>query len=96
MRGGGETLFWGVEGERETKVGTGTVGLLKESHTEENLMRAPRLGRCHRASQLDSSEETASHSCQHPSGPAIIRLARTILDSSGYLRPHSRPTTKAM
>ena len=79
--------FWGVEGERETKVGTGTVGLLKESHTEEDLMRAPRLGRCHRASQLDSSEGTGSHSCQHPSDPAIIRLARMILDASTRLSP---------
>lgn len=27
------------------EVGTGTAGLLKDTHAEEDLMRAPRLGR---------------------------------------------------
>lgn len=80
------------------KAGTGTVGLLKDTHAEEYLMRAPRLGRrksSHRASHLDSSE--GSDSSIHPNpGHHPVGTDDPGCEWRGYLRPHSQCTADTM
>ena len=93
MQGGGKTLLGRrrVDGGRNRYVWT----FKRPPHAEEDLMRAPRLGRrkstvTGRVMLITPRKRTPTVLNHIHLTRAIIRLARTILDASIRLSPHSQ------